>query len=574
MLSSPNARWWGRFMMVLVGLGIAIRIANLAQPVYWVDEVATSMRVSGYTQAEVKAQVATAEPISGRDLQYFQRIRTDRPRTDLLRVLSQSPEHTPLYFILVRFWAELWSTSAAAMRSLSVVFGVLTLPAMYGLGRSLMTVRSGTGSGTGSETDFETVTGTGVGEFAMGLLAISPFFIAYSQEARPYSLWTLLLLLTSQWLLRSLQSNRWQSWLLYSLCLGLTFYTSLLTALLVVGQGVAVLLFYRDRWRGYGLATGGALLSLLPWIWVVLTGWQTLQNNTQWTQVPIPVWEILGTWFYSLAVVFFDVPVALHPVMLGLQIAIASMTVGLLLTGMVVMVRRAPRTVWGFVLAGAWANPVLLLLLDVARNGQSTAPRYLIPVQLGALIAVAYWLGQTGDKPGDKHPEKVPRSRLLFSTVRTMVLGFLLAMSLLSAAMIQPSPYLKSRNLSNAELAARLNLEDNPQLISTPHHIQDLISLSYDLDTDIRFYILPSEEDSPRSLLYEQIDPTRPIFWFGPSAAAREQIMTQNWGVWESVYQPPALITGRFPLSLWQLELSPELAGQLIEKRAGQAHTP
>ncbi|MEO0739829.1 MAG: hypothetical protein AAFZ35_23810, partial [Cyanobacteria bacterium J06649_12] len=113
-----------------------------------------------------------------------------------------------------------------------------------------------------------------------------------------------------------------------------------------------------------------------------------------------------------------------------------------------------------------------------------------------------------------------------------------------------------------------------PQLISTPHHIQDLISLSYDLDADISFYILPSEEDSPRSLLYEQIDPTRPIFWFGPSATARERMMTQNWGVWESVYQPPALITGRFPLSLWQLELSPELAGQLIEKRAGQAHTP
>jgi len=532
-------------MLLLIGLGIAFRIANLAQPVYWVDEVATSMRVSGYTQAEVRAQVATAKPISISHLQYFQSIRPDRPRADLLRVLSQSPEHTPLYFILARFWAELWGDSVAAMRSLSVVFGVLTLPAMYGLGRSL------------TESQANTSPKTITGPLAAGLLAISPFFIAYSQEARPYSLWILLLLLTSQWLWRSLHSKRWQPWLIYSLCLGLTLYTSLLTVLVIVGQAVAVIFFHRDRWRGYGLATAGALFSLLPWVWVVLTGWQTLQSNTSWTQVPIPVWEILGTWFYSLAVVFFDVPVAIQPMVLGLQIAIAAITVSLLLYGMVAMVRTAPRPVWGFVLAGAWANPVLLLLLDVARNGQSTAPRYLMPLQLGALIAVAYWLGQSAPPTRDNRDGNAVKDRLRFATVRVTVLSLLLSMSLLSAAIVQPSPYLKSRNLSNAALTAHLNSAANPQLISTPHHIQDLISLSYDLKADIRFYILPSEDESPQTLLYEQIDPNQPIFWFGPSEAAREQVTQQNWGVWDSVYQPPALITGRFPLSLWQLELSP-----------------
>ena len=530
-------------MAVLVGLGIVLRIANIAQPVYWVDEVATSMRVSGYTQAEVQAQVATAEPISISDLQRFQRIRADRPRTDLLRVLSQSPEHTPLYFVLARLWAEQWGNSVAAMRSLSVVFGLLALPAMYGLGRVLADAHTGAGIGD---------TGMGMGQFAMGLLAVSPFFIAYSQEARPYSLWILLLLLASQCLWRSLRSNRWQLWMLYGLCLGLTLYTSLLTVLVMVGHSVAVVLFYRHRWRGYGLATGGALLSLLPWIWVVLTGWQTLQNNTQWTQVPIPVWEILGTWFYSLAVIFFDVPVASQPVVLGLQVAIAVLTVGLLLYAMVALVRGTLPLVWGIVLAGAWANPVLLLLLDVARNGQTTAPRYLMPLQLGALLAVAYWLAPLGYR--DQHPE--PQTRFRLSAMRLTALCLLLCMSLLSAAIVQPSPYLKRRNLSNADLAARLNLETNPQLISTPHHIQDLISLSYDLDDDIRFYILPSEDDSPQALLQGQIDPMRSLFWFGASAAARKQVTTQTWGVWKSVYQPPALITGRFPLSLWQLERS------------------
>ncbi|MEL6470733.1 MAG: glycosyltransferase family 39 protein, partial [Cyanobacteria bacterium J06623_4] len=219
-------RLWVWLMAMCVGIGIVFRVANVAEPVYWVDEISTSMRVSGYTRAEVRAQVATGEPISPAGLLEFVEIRRDRPVTDLVRVLSLSPEHTPLYFVLARGWAELFGSSVAAMRSLSVVFGLLGLPAMYGLARSLF----------GAQVKL-------AGWLAMGLLAMSPFFVAYGQEARPYSLWVLLLLLMGQGLWRSLQADRWQAWVSYGGLLSLALYTSLLTGLVVVGQAVAVLLF-------------------------------------------------------------------------------------------------------------------------------------------------------------------------------------------------------------------------------------------------------------------------------------------------------------------------------------------
>lgn len=516
-------RLWVWLVAVCIGLGITFRVSNLAQPVYWVDEISTSMRVSGYTRADVRAQVATAAALSPADLLQFQQIRRDRPATDLVRVLSLSPEHTPLYFVLARGWAELFGSSVAAIRSLSVVFSLLSLPAMYGFVRSLFGQKSRLPE-----------------QLAVGLLAISPFFIAYAQEARPYSLWVLLLLLTSQWLWRSLQTNRWQSWAAYAVLLSLTFYTSLLTGLVVIGHSVAVLLLHRRRWRSYALATGGAVLSLSPWIWVVVSNWQTLQDNTRWTQVPIPFHEIIGTWFYSFAVIFFDVPVGVRAWVLALQVAIATTVFAAIVRGTVVLIRETPNSIWGFVLAGALANPILLMVLDIARNGQTTAPRYLIPAQLGAVVVVAFWFGRDGLRQG--RADRVARG----------VMGWLLLLSLVSAMILQPSPYLKSRNLSNVEIVELLNGADGAQVVSTPHYIQDLMSLSYGLAADTRFYVLPSEGASSAGMLVDLLEGGRDTFLFAPSAEMVERVAQR--GRVRLVYEPPPLIAGGFPLTVWEVE--------------------
>ena len=137
---------------MLIALGVLFRVANFDRPVYWVDGVATSMRVSGYTQAEVVERVATELPLSVSDLQRFQVIRpgeegspANRPLANLIRVLAQSPEHAPLYFVLARLWAEWFGESIVAMRSLPVLFGLLGIPAMYGAGLTLF------GQGKGRE---------------------------------------------------------------------------------------------------------------------------------------------------------------------------------------------------------------------------------------------------------------------------------------------------------------------------------------------------------------------------------------------------------------------------------------
>ena len=521
-----NLSPWHYIVIILIALGILFRVVNLEGPVYWVDEVATSMRVSGYTQAEVVQQLATGKPLTLSDLQQFQTIRPDRSRADLFRVLAQSPEHAPLYFVLARVWAEIFGGSVAAMRSLSVVFSILALPVIYALGRALF--RSSL-----------------VGVNAIALLAISPFFIAYAQEARPYSLWVLLLLLANLFLWRALQRNRPQAWIGYLISLVLSLYTSLLTVLIVLGQSIAIIglrkRIYPAR-RAYWLTTGIALLTLSPWIWIVLTRWQTLQDNTIWMQVPTTIWAILGTWFYSMAVLFFDVPVAsAFPLLFVLQVIIATATLAFMGYATYRFIRRAPRSVVWFVLVTALSVPLLLLLLDIVRDGQAAAtPRYLMPTHLGALIVLAWFLEERLTHPSRR-----------WNSLIALFLSVGLISCLIGTS--QASAYQKSRNLSNAGITALLNKADSPQLITTAYYIQDTISLSYQLEPDIRIHIFPNEFNLEESLP-GILSSSRPIFLFSPTEAMKEQIQASQIGTLEAVFQPAPLISGGYGLTLWKLE--------------------
>lgn len=526
----PRLRLWCGLMAFLVGLGIVFRCANLEQSVYWVDEVATSMRVAGYTQAEVTQRLATGLALRPDELLQFQQIRPDRPITDLWRVLSQSPEHAPLYFGLVRLWAEVFSSSVIAMRSFSVGLSLLALPVMYGIGRDLFR--------------FSTQTpeiGRVMAWTATGLLASSPFFVAYSQEARPYSLWVLLLLVETWLLWRSLHSNPAKLWLGYGVTLALTLYTSLLTLLVLLGQAVAVWGLGRQRWR-YGLATIAALVAFLPWLWVVVTQWQTLQDNTTWMQEPMPLWAMAGVWFYSLAVLFFDVPVAAGmPAILALQMGVAIATVAVIGYATVYLVRRTPPAVGWFLLLGAISTPLVLLSLDLIRGGQASATsRYLMPTQLAALLAVAYWIGD----------------RLLRPSRRgSMAIALLLTMSLMSCllGLNATSHYQKSRNLSNPAIVALINQARSPQVIAEADQIQDLISLSYGLDSGTRLYIVPTLDGVAETVSRAQQGDRSP-FLFNPSDAMKQLVQNNIRGQLQPVFKPKKLIEGELGLTLWAIK--------------------
>jgi hypothetical protein len=82
--------------------------------------------------------------------------------------------HPPLYYFLLHGWTELFGTGDVAVRALSGVFGLLTLPLAYVAGR-----RRG---------------GPLAGWLALTVFSLSAFMVRYSDEARMYSLVMLLVM--------------------------------------------------------------------------------------------------------------------------------------------------------------------------------------------------------------------------------------------------------------------------------------------------------------------------------------------------------------------------------------------
>jgi len=84
----------------------------------------------------------------------------------------------PLSYLLLHAWIQLFGDDEPVVRSLSVLFGVLAVPLIYGVAWQLLRRRL-------------------AGLLAALLLAVSPLHIWYGQETRMYALLTFLCLLSS-----------------------------------------------------------------------------------------------------------------------------------------------------------------------------------------------------------------------------------------------------------------------------------------------------------------------------------------------------------------------------------------
>jgi len=521
------SRGWWVWLLVLLILGIGLRSAQLDQRIFWVDEVATAVRISGYTEAEVIAAVANGTAQTPPDLwQYVQGNQRRSPRATL-QALVQSPEHAPLYFLLARQWTALWGRTPEALRSLSVLLSILTLPALYWLCREWMASSLS-------------------GWLAVGLMASSPLLIAYAQEARPYSLWLLLLVLAGGMLLRSLNTGRRRDWAGYGVALSLCLYTSLLSIPLAIAQGLYLWGLEKGRLtktvrRGW-LAIAASFVSFLPWLGVVLTQWNTLQRNTEWMQQPMGLVERLGIWIYTLSILVFDTPVApLGTPLSTLQILTSLVILAAFGWAAVGLVRHTSPRIWGFVLALGLPTPLMLILADIVLGGKrSTAPRYWIPTHLALILILAGWLGM---QTASRYYPKVWNQQWQ----RIMAVFLAIAITCSIGNVWRSPRYLKTRNLHNPEIATLLNLAPRPRILAEPTEVYDLISLSQFLKPEMEIWV--GEGDR----LLQQLPPCSPAtFVFNPSPDLLTQWNRRPDGPLQMAYNPSRLTADEMALTLWQ----------------------
>lgn len=166
-------RWRDRHLWLLVvwmALACLLRLANLTLKPLWTDEFSSIIFSLGNSYQPVPLDQAIALPTLLSPLQ----LRAEATPADVIRHLLTESNHPPLYFLVMYGWLRLVSASGEwvsvwAVRSLSAFLGVLLVPACFGLAWLAFRKRL-------------------VAQGAAAFVAVSPFCVYVSQEARHYTL--------------------------------------------------------------------------------------------------------------------------------------------------------------------------------------------------------------------------------------------------------------------------------------------------------------------------------------------------------------------------------------------------
>jgi uncharacterized membrane protein len=290
-LASPPPRWLIAAAAAAVVLGVFLRFSNLPRKLFWLDEAWTSLRISGASQADVARDLYDGRVLSPEDLLRYQRVTPERGvvRVALAHV-RDDPQQPPLYYVLARFWASLFGDGTGPLRALSAVFGTVAVAAAYALAREAFSGEAGL--------------------VAACLVALSPFQVLYSQEARSYELLCLLVLFSGTALLRAMRLSTRLAWILYAAALAAGLYTSVLFLLVALAHLAFVALSWRS-WgsvarRGFLRAAAASVVSFAPWLGVLAAHRADAIASAGWVATRIPSGRLFTGALDSLVAPFAD----------------------------------------------------------------------------------------------------------------------------------------------------------------------------------------------------------------------------------------------------------------------------
>jgi 4-amino-4-deoxy-L-arabinose transferase-like glycosyltransferase len=207
--------------------------------------------------------------------------------TETLHTIVRPEHNGPLFYLLLFWWRHLVGDSDFAVRYLSVLFSVLTLPLIYQLARRLLTERTAA--------------------LALGLTALSPFTLWFAQEAKMYALHMWAATASTLALLEAFRKGRWWRWATYALLLSSTLYSHFFGGFLALAQVVMSGILGWKRWRrwlAYGLTMALLALAHAPLLRVAWNVIRYYQPRDIWRYfVPLKdiARDLLGQYFYRLS---------------------------------------------------------------------------------------------------------------------------------------------------------------------------------------------------------------------------------------------------------------------------------
>lgn len=183
-------------LLLILCLGIFLRVYNLSTESIWYDEAAS-------------IHLASSNP------------------ADLVQGKVRDIGNPPFHTIILHYWIRIFGDGEAAVRSLSVIFGILSLFLIYKIAKLLLNTR--------------------IALLSAFIFAISPLHVYKAQEARTYTLVTFLCLASMLLFIKFIKNNRTLFQIGYTIVSFLSIYSHYFAFFILMAQNI----FLAINWKRY-----------------------------------------------------------------------------------------------------------------------------------------------------------------------------------------------------------------------------------------------------------------------------------------------------------------------------------
>jgi uncharacterized membrane protein len=218
-------------ILILSGL---VRLIGIAKESYWVDEILT--------------------------------VRQGQTTLSTLDLYLKGEMHMPLYIFLLWGWIHIFGTSEVATRIVSAIFGVLCVYVIFLLARRMFTEK--------------------VGIYSALLLALSPLAVYYSTEARLYSMFMLLVLLSFYFFISYLELNKRKYLIWYIIINILMLYTDIFAFVVLGIHALWIIFKNRTYLKQIFIALIISIATLIPIITNILLQYSNFDKSDKSWLVP------------------------------------------------------------------------------------------------------------------------------------------------------------------------------------------------------------------------------------------------------------------------------------------------
>ena len=300
-LSRSTVKW----LVIWSLLALAIRFINLASKPAWMDEVSTVLFSLGNSSRLIPTdQIISLDQI----LRALQVTPGATTRDVVVNLLSEN-NHPPAYFAIAHGWMSLFPradgyASLWAARALPAILGAMAVPATYMLAWLSFRV-------------------TSIGLVSAALMAVSPFSVFLSQEARHYTLAILMIIASlccftlavqAAWYRRPLGWPTVISWIVINT---LSISVHYFCGIAIFAEGLVLLgmlmnqcrqagnSFWKAPWPSVYTAALGSLLGALIWLPILLNFYGSPQTTYitseqgSWKFWVDPIVQSVVGWLYA-----------------------------------------------------------------------------------------------------------------------------------------------------------------------------------------------------------------------------------------------------------------------------------